>query len=156
MFRKLNFQYTYVALSLLQIMCVCVCHYALPDSGPWPPLRGFAITLAAHITLSRTTLNEWTARCTGLYLTTRNTHETNIHAPGGSWTHNPSNRVAADPHPRPRGHWERPRYIQGHQKVSVHLMVTIQKVTSNVQSVPRQCPDICWHAELCSRRPCSV
>jgi hypothetical protein len=27
-------------------------------------------------------------------------------------------------------------------KVSVHLMITIQKVTSNVQSVPRQSPDI--------------
>jgi len=36
------------------------------------------------------------------------------------------------------------------------MMITIQKVTSNVQSVPHQSPDICWHAELCSRRPCSV
>ena len=32
-------------------------------------------------------------------------------------------------------------------------MITIQKVTSNVQSVSRQSPDIYWHAELCSRRP---
>jgi hypothetical protein len=32
--------------------------------------------------------------------------------------------------------------IQGDQKVSVHLMITIYKVTSNVQSVPRQSPDI--------------
>jgi hypothetical protein len=32
--------------------------------------------------------------------------------------------------------------VQGDQKVSVHLMITIQKVTSNVQSVPRQSPDI--------------
>jgi hypothetical protein len=30
------------------------------------------------------------------------------------------------------------RNIQGDQKVSVHLMITIQNVTSNVQSVPRQ------------------
>jgi hypothetical protein len=28
--------------------------------------------------------------------------------------------------------------IQSEQKVSAHLMITIQKVTSNVQSVPRQ------------------
>jgi hypothetical protein len=28
--------------------------------------------------------------------------------------------------------------VQGDQKVSVHLMITIQKVTSNVQSIPRQ------------------
>ena len=33
-------------------------------------------------------------------------------------------------------------FIQGDQIVSVHLMITIQKVTSNVQSVPRQPPDI--------------
>jgi hypothetical protein len=45
--------------------------------------------------------------------------------------------------------------IQGDQKVSVHLTITMQKVTSNVQSVPRQSPDIYWHAELRSRRPCS-
>jgi len=32
--------------------------------------------------------------------------------------------------------------IQGDQKVSVHLKITIEKVTSNVQSVPRQSPDI--------------
>jgi hypothetical protein len=29
------------------------------------------------------------------------------------------------------------QYIQGDQNVSVHLMITVQKVTSNVQSVPR-------------------
>jgi hypothetical protein len=32
--------------------------------------------------------------------------------------------------------------IQDDQKVSVYLMITIQKVTSNVQSVTRQSPDI--------------
>jgi hypothetical protein len=32
--------------------------------------------------------------------------------------------------------------IQGDQNVSVHLMIKIPKVTSNVQSVPRQSPDI--------------
>ena len=32
--------------------------------------------------------------------------------------------------------------IQGDQKVSVHLMITIREDTSNVQSIPRQSPDI--------------
>jgi len=32
--------------------------------------------------------------------------------------------------------------IQDDQKFSVHLMITIYNVTSNVQSVPRQSPDI--------------
>jgi hypothetical protein len=31
--------------------------------------------------------------------------------------------------------------IQGDQKVSVHLMITVQEVKSNVQSVPRQSAD---------------
>ena len=43
--------------------------------------------------------------------------------------------------------------IQGDQKVSVHLMITIHNVTSNVLSVPRQSPDIYWHTALCSRKP---
>jgi hypothetical protein len=33
--------------------------------------------------------------------------------------------------------------VQGDQKVSVHLTITIQYVTSNAQSVLRQSPDIC-------------
>jgi hypothetical protein len=32
--------------------------------------------------------------------------------------------------------------IPGDQKFSVHLMITTQKVTSNVQILPRQSPDI--------------
>jgi hypothetical protein len=32
--------------------------------------------------------------------------------------------------------------VQGDQEVCMHLMITIQKVTSNVRSVPRQSPDI--------------
>jgi len=39
--------------------------------------------------------------------------------------------------------------IQGDEKVSVHLMITIQKFSNNVQSVPRQSPD----TELCSVIP---
>jgi hypothetical protein len=37
-------------------------------------------------------------------------------------------------------------YIQDDQKVFVHMMITIQKVTSNIQSDHRQSPDIYWHA----------
>jgi len=33
-------------------------------------------------------------------------------------------------------------YVQGDQKVPVHLLITIEKVTSNVQSVPRQSPNM--------------
>jgi hypothetical protein len=34
------------------------------------------------------------------------------------------------------------QHIHGDQKASVHLMITIQKITRNAQSVPRQSPDI--------------
>jgi len=34
------------------------------------------------------------------------------------------------------------RIIQSDQKVSMRLMITIQKVTSNIQNVPRKSQDI--------------
>ena len=37
----------------------------------------------------------------------QHSQQTNIHAPGGIRTHNLSKRAAADPHLRPRGHWDR-------------------------------------------------
>jgi len=48
------------------------------------------------------------------------------------------------------------KHIQGDQKVSVHLMIQIHKVTSNIRSVSGQSPDIYWHSELYSRRPWSI
>ena len=38
---------------------------------------------------------------------TRHTQETDIHAPGGIPTRNPSKRAVADPRLSPRGHWDR-------------------------------------------------
>jgi hypothetical protein len=37
---------------------------------------------------------------------TQHSKETDIHAPGGIRTRNPSRRAAANPHIRPRGHWD--------------------------------------------------
>jgi len=45
-----------------------------PDSGSWPPLWGFAITLR-HTTLGRTPLDKWSARRRHLYLITHSTHK---------------------------------------------------------------------------------
>ena len=51
-------------------------------SGPGPSYcPGFTITLR-HTTLGRTPLDEWSVRHRDLYLTTRNTHNTDIQAPG--------------------------------------------------------------------------
>jgi hypothetical protein len=58
-------------------------------------------------TVGRTLLDEWSARCRDLYLTTHPTLTTNIHAPSGIRTHDLSRRAAADLRLRLRGHWDR-------------------------------------------------
>jgi hypothetical protein len=45
-----------------------------PNGAGLPYYRGFMITLR-HVTLGRTSLDEWSARCRNLYLTTHNTHK---------------------------------------------------------------------------------
>jgi hypothetical protein len=60
-------------------------------------------------TLGRTPLDEGSAGCRDLYLTTPNTHKNqDVHAPGGIRTRNPRYREAADLSLRPRGHRDRP------------------------------------------------
>ena len=71
-------------------------HGTTAPCGPEPPhCRGFTITLR-HTTLSRTALNEWSARRRDLYPSTYSSQETDFHAPGGISTHNPSRRAALD------------------------------------------------------------
>ena len=49
-----------------------------------------------HTTFGRTPLDEWSIRRKDLYLTTRQSQQTNIHDPGGIRTHNRSRRAAKD------------------------------------------------------------
>ena len=59
-------------------------------------------------TVSRTPLDEWSARRRHLYLTNKqHSQQTNIYALSGIRTRNPSRRAAADPRLRPLGHWDR-------------------------------------------------
>jgi hypothetical protein len=61
-----------------------------------------------HTTISRTLLDEWSARRWDLYLTTHNTYKRHTYTPsGGIRAHNPSKRAAADPRRIPRRHWDR-------------------------------------------------
>jgi hypothetical protein len=60
-----------------------------------------------YLTLSRTFLDEWSARHSNLYLlNTQHSQETDIHASGGIRTRNPSMQAAEDPRVRPRGRWD--------------------------------------------------
>jgi hypothetical protein len=128
MFQTLNFQH--VALSLLQIIYIYIylfiafTRFSLHTSNS----AGLLWTSKQHDAQTSTWQHATHARQTSM-------------PPAESRTHNSSNRVAADPHLRPRGHWDGPRDIQVYQKFSVHLVVTVQKVTSNVQSVPSQSPE---------------
>ena len=57
-----------------------------------------------HATLSRTPMDEWSARRRD---NTQHSQETDIHAPGGIRTHDPSKRAAVDRRLRPHGHGDR-------------------------------------------------
>jgi hypothetical protein len=84
-------------------------------TGFYKPLAGFSLLILEvsrshimHNTVGRTPLDEWSARRKDLYLTyTQHSQQTNIHAPGGIRTRNPSRRATADPRLRPLGHWDR-------------------------------------------------
>jgi hypothetical protein len=70
--------------------------------GLWPPrYRGFTITLE-NTTLTRTPLDEWSARRTDLYLTTHINHKRQTW-PGRIRNLNPSKRAAAEPRFRQNG-----------------------------------------------------
>ena len=56
-------------------------------------------------TLGRTPLDEWSARCRDLSVSDNTNLTTDIHAPGAIRTHNPSQRVAANPRLRQGSHW---------------------------------------------------
>jgi hypothetical protein len=67
------------------------------------------ITLSNTYTLSRTPLDEGSARRRGLYLhNTQHSQETDIHALCGIRTRSPNKRAAVDLRLRPHGHRDRP------------------------------------------------
>ena len=84
-------------------------HGATARIRPGPPrYRGFIITLR-HTTPGRTLLDEWSASCRDLYLTTHTTVTRDWHPCSGVYkSRYPTKRVAADPHLRKRSHWDRP------------------------------------------------
>jgi hypothetical protein len=78
------------------------------DSPQWARSSSFTRFLnhtRRRTTVSRTALDEWSARRRDLYLTTHNTHNRQTSMPPDRiQTHGPSRRAAADPRLRPRGH----------------------------------------------------
>ena len=125
---------------------------APPDPGGprLPHYRGFTIT-PRHNTIGRTPLNEWSVRRRDLYLTTHNTHNTNIHALGGIRTHDLSRRAAVVLHLRPRGHWDRPeRNVTLHKCISTkfawykHMVCSLQMSSNNFPHIFHSIISIRW------------
>jgi hypothetical protein len=74
-------------------------HGATASNGPGPPpYQGFTITLR-HATLGMTPLDEWSARRSYLYLTTRNNHKDRHPCP--TRDSNPQSQQASDRTPTP-------------------------------------------------------
>jgi hypothetical protein len=94
--------------------------------GSWPPNSwGLLDHTRWRTTVGRNPLDEWSARCRDLYLTTHNTHNRqHIQAPGGIRTHDLSRRAAADLRLRPRGHWN-----QHNINYLVHFSIFVIPVT---------------------------
>jgi hypothetical protein len=72
--------------------------HTVPKGPEYPYCRGFTITVR------HTTLDEWSARRTDLYLTIHNTSKIDIHAAGGIRIRSTSKGAAADS----LGRWDRP------------------------------------------------
>jgi len=53
---------------------------------------------------------------------TSHSQQTDIYAPSGIGTHNPSKRAAADPWLRPRGNWDRRIHCFRARKLSSHIL----------------------------------
>jgi hypothetical protein len=94
------------ALSDVSKYLVCFWRNSPPSGATASSLTRFLDHTRRHTTVGRTPLDEWSAENRDLYLTKHNTQQTNVHAPLGIRTHNPSRRAVANPRLRSRGHWD--------------------------------------------------
>jgi len=99
--------------------------------------RNFTITLRHTHTQTHSVglLRKTISRHRNLYLTTHNTQR-HIHASAGIRTRNPKKRMAADPHLRPRSHWER------HECIRAILITWIYSSSSRGQMNPGERQEI--------------
>jgi hypothetical protein len=120
-----NVSFWYMLMILIccekTLLCFTLISPSLFCLLPHSRCRGFVISFdhtQTHTTIGRTPLEEGSARRRDLYLTTQTLYKTNIHAPRGIRTHDPSKRSAADLRLRPRGHWD--RLARKHESIKKH------------------------------------
>ena len=93
-------------------------HGAAISSGPRPPhYRGFVITLIQTHHTRQDSSGRVISPTQRPLPDTQHSLQTEIHAPGGIRTHNPSKQAAADPRLRTHGHWDRQSTMKSNRKI---------------------------------------
>ena len=118
----------------IHLIFTLIFYLAQQPPPPWATASSFTRFLdhtQRRTTVSRTYVEEWSARRRDLHLTTHNTHNRQtIHVPGGIRAHNLSRRSAVD---RPRGHWDR----------LICTIVATDVTNGSPPTHPRICTDAC-------------
>jgi len=119
----------------LKIRSVAFCLFVLGATAPPPQwVRASSFTrflnhTQRRTTVGRTPLDEWSARCRDLYLTTHNTRDRQISMPSVGF----ETTISVGERPqRARGHWDR-------QIATLHVInfrVTVNKIVTIVISIP--------------------
>jgi hypothetical protein len=99
-----------------------------------------------------------TPHSVGVYWTSDQPHAhlslpvtTDLHAPGGIETRDPSKRTAADSRLRPRGHRDRPKFISTHVEIYCSAKVSyVLFVTLHCRFLPLCCSVIVLFLPHCS------
>ena len=94
--------YMFINNLLLKIISFIVYQ---PPSGPGPPHYRHFMIILRHTTFGGPSGWEVILTQRPLPDNTQHLQETDIHAPDGIWTRNPSKQAAADPHPTSLSYW---------------------------------------------------
>ena len=98
--------------------CIIFLHGATTHSGQESHYRGFIIT---HHSRQDSSGRVISSSQRSLPDNTRHSQQTNIHAPGGIRTRNPSKRAAAERRLRPCGHWDRRKIYRTYNVLSLYF-----------------------------------
>jgi hypothetical protein len=96
--------------------------------------RGFLFSLdhtQKHTTVGMTPLDGGSACRRDLYRTTQTLYKTNIHAPGGIPTHDPSKRSVADLRLRQHCRWDRPLNILA-AKITSYMKIHLRHHVASI------------------------
>jgi hypothetical protein len=115
-----------------------------------------------RITVRKTPLDKWSTRRRDVYLTTHNTHKRQT-SMRRRWTHNLGRQAVADPHLKPRGHWDRQKKCKSRMRIyecyqTTSMMGKLQNVKCK-RKIRRRSEYICtsdWRQNKNNPQPASI